>query len=571
MRSARKLICYSVTTPPDEPRPDLFQQLEISVRSVRAFNKTVPVRVFAYGEIAGDVVRRLARLDVVVHQQGSYAERLASLLPSAYHALAQYPVLHKFFNFREIDALCPEQVLLLDCDTILSADVTRLFSRYSTADIYGREDVGCGRSPRHDPRYLDETALARIAKAERIRAIPPFNCGVVLLNNRMWQRLPELDARLVSYAWRFLLWMALNPLDASSAYGEGRGVRYVRQQLHGSLGAIVAAASPLAFPSANRWIIEQVALWLTLGHARRLTYRDFSERDVLYSDELLSGKRRNWVLCHYFRQNQTAIENWIMNSSEAKRTLPVATRRAIASSIDANGRPAAVVIPPAIRRSPLVARAGGFAIYTGLPDPATFSRLRAEARAAFVDAEPQEWWGRDRGADEQNDLSADRRTQPRRSYLLSLGGPVQAAMCQSTQLVRFLSSECGLELRPSASRGSYSYYSRTGDFLDLHRDLETCDVAMITVLHDNTSPMSPSGALVLYSDRMTEPVAAIQARPEFGGKTIKLAPAQTIVMFGGIVPHRVLPVVEGQARVVSVVCFRAAAKSRNRVRVSAAR
>src|SRR5689334_13755228 len=39
------------------------------------------------------------------------------------------------------------------------------------------------------------------------------------------------------------------------------------------------------------------------------------------------------------------------------------------------------------------------------------------------------------------------------------------------------------------------------------------------------------------------------------GMTVKLRPGQSLVMLGGLVPHRVLPVHSGQARVVSALCF----------------
>jgi hypothetical protein len=38
---------------------------------------------------------------------------------------------------------------------------------------------------------------------------------------------------------------------------------------------------------------------------------------------------------------------------------------------------------------------------------------------------------------------------------------------------------------------------------------------------------------------------------------VKLAVGETIVFFGGWVPHRLLPVREGQVRIISVLCFRA--------------
>ena len=125
------------------------------------------------------------------------------------------------------------------------------------------------------------------------------------------------------------------------------------------------------------------------------------------------------------------------------------------------------------------------------------------------------------------------------------------------EITRALSEACGVPVVPSGNRGSYSYYARRGDFLDLHRDIETCDVAMITALHDNSDPNDKAGALVLYPGRIGEPLSAIHARPTDGVAIVKLLPHQTILMFGGVVPHRLLPVREGQVRIISVLCFRA--------------
>lgn len=116
---------------------------------------------------------------------------------------------------------------------------------------------------------------------------------------------------------------------------------------------------------------------------------------------------------------------------------------------------------------------------------------------------------------------------------------------------------CGVPVAPSGNRGSYSYYARPGDFLDLHRDVETCDLAMITGLHDNGDRSDLAGALVLYPGRIHEPLSAIRARPNDYAYAVKLLPGQTMIMLGGVVPHRLLPVREGQVRIVSVLCFRA--------------
>jgi hypothetical protein len=134
---------------------------------------------------------------------------------------------------------------------------------------------------------------------------------------------------------------------------------------------------------------------------------------------------------------------------------------------------------------------------------------------------------------------------------------VQDAWYASDPLQQFLSAQVGLPVVPSGNRGSYSYYARAGDFLDLHRDVETCDLAVLTALHDNSAPTDQSGGLVVYPGRIGEPLSAIRERSQEGAYLVKLLPGQTIVLLGGVLPHRVIPVAEGQLRIISVLCFRA--------------
>ena len=69
----------------------------------------------------------------------------------------------------------------------------------------------------------------------------------------------------------------------------------------------------LPYPSANRWILDQVALWFALGHIAGMTYEDYSPRDVLQNGEILTRSLRecDWILCHYFSQNTERLTNWL--------------------------------------------------------------------------------------------------------------------------------------------------------------------------------------------------------------------------------------------------------------------
>lgn len=73
--------------------------------------------------------------------------------------------------------------------------------------------------------------------------------------------------------------------------------------------------------------------------------------------------------------------------------------------------------------------------------------------------------------------------------------------------------------------------------------------------HDNGRPDSSGGLLCVYPERHPESLQAIRATPDRGGYAIRPCIGQTIVILGGIVPHKVLPVDEHQERIISVLCY----------------
>jgi hypothetical protein len=206
-----------------------------------------------------------------------------------------------------------------------------------------------------------------------------------------------------------------------------------------------------------------------------------------------------------------------------------------------------LTMPRFLRQSPLVTHHGGIAVTDHLPDAAVCGRLYEEAAAALATASRQEHDG--------EDYTEWRGGTPRRRLYSAEAGPAQDEWYLSPQLAEALSDLCRLRVSPSGTRGSYSYYAHAGDFLDLHRDVETCDVTLITCLHDNSDATDPHGALVVYPDRLDEPLSAIRGTPDQGAYPLKLVPGQSAILMGGVVPHFVQPVGEGQVRVISALCF----------------
>ncbi len=306
----KRICCYSLSIP-EGGRDDLLTQLVTSVESLRHYNQAVIIILFAYGDVPLPLKHALRALGVRIWLLPPYSTRLAQLCPNGWPFLSQYPLLHKFLNFAEISSLEPDQVLLLDCDTYFQGDVARLFEQYGDADLVAREEVGSRRSPHgYDPQMIHEEELAHVGRMAGIQPAPPFNLGVVLLNNGLWRRLAGLSTLHACYAWRFMVWMAANPSAADSPYGEGVAVEPLRQHWSSLLPGDQFLALP--YPSANRWILDEVTLWMTLGHLPGTTFRDFKSTDVIQNGEFVERKKDpTWVVCHYFSQNLNLISNWL--------------------------------------------------------------------------------------------------------------------------------------------------------------------------------------------------------------------------------------------------------------------
>lgn len=205
-------------------------------------------------------------------------------------------------------------------------------------------------------------------------------------------------------------------------------------------------------------------------------------------------------------------------------------------------------IPQAIFDSPLMRR-GGFEVFSGIIDECIKNLLFDEAvRQEIVMTE---------SLVTESDTEEIRGGSPRRKFLSSPGGEQQRRFYHSEWLIEFLRGLTTAFLQPTGDYGTFSYYSRTGDFLDIHRDIEICDVAVISCLKNQSDKKTTGGRLCLYPSRTRELLSAIRDTPAKGAEQIFLEEGQTLVMYGGIVPHALLPVAENQERIVSVLCYRA--------------
>ena len=296
------IVTYSLSADGPPRKTDYYEQLIYSVKSLRLYNKSVPIHVFLYGEYLSGFIAELEDQGVTVHQMGAYVDAIRRIRPRAFRTLANYPVLHKWLNLPELERLNPSQILQTDCDTFFFDDVDVLFERYSERHFFAREEPSSKASLYgYDPAYLDEDALFELARREGAAWINPYNIGVCVLNHNLWTEIAKRSDKFLSYVFRFVAWIARNPKT--------------RAMLWPGLAELVAQdrleepeVSELPFPSSNVWIIDEVALWLILGEVSGLTHGFFSPDDVVQG-EVEDGFGKTKVLHHYFGTDKIAFRS----------------------------------------------------------------------------------------------------------------------------------------------------------------------------------------------------------------------------------------------------------------------
>lgn len=287
-----RLVYYSLAHLPHDSREQQWIQ---SIRSLRLHNRSIPVWLFLFNGASRELLSEAERWDVHVQVLGDYGEFLQQVHPQG-RILAFYPTFHKFLVLANLPQEDLKQALYLDCDTFFFADVNLLFDRYAVHDLYAREEPSSLRSElSYNPSHVNELLLRSIARREGLRSIPPFNSGVCLLNHGAWRSVVGLRDTYLDLVWRLLCGRELNQDD------DGKHDTAVRQAVTDAI-AEVDRLRALPYPSANHWIIEQIALWLALGRLPRLSLGTLSRTDVPQGGEfeaaLASGHR--CVLAHYF-------------------------------------------------------------------------------------------------------------------------------------------------------------------------------------------------------------------------------------------------------------------------------
>lgn len=278
-RHGERIVVYTVALPDQDGGFDAVWRLGASISTLRAHNRTVPVVVFVFGEVPSALATLATVHGVELRPLEPFRTRLAALSPAGWPVFVGAPLLARLLVAGELAALGPRQVLLCDHEAVVHGDVDELFAGYPEADLVAREELHCDRSAHGvDRSVLNQPLLAKLAAQEGLPVVPPFDPGIVLLNNSLWCRLATLQVRLVDYAWRLAVGATMRP-DPPTVPAVGIDLAAARATDDDVLRA-------LPFPSVDERLLVEVAWWLTLGHVDGLTTRDFAATDVALDPEV---------------------------------------------------------------------------------------------------------------------------------------------------------------------------------------------------------------------------------------------------------------------------------------------
>lgn len=301
-------VAYSLVC---DPAGFYERQWMRSVTSLRRHNPAIDVAVCVYGAPRPQTLHTAHTARAHVVTCGAYRRALGDLPAHWRQALGRLH-LHKLLSLARLAATPAAPLLYLDCDTYVCGDLNALCDRYDGWGWSAREEPGSARSPHgYDPACIDEPGLARIAGEEGLVPVPPYNTGVFRVSGEAAVTLAALVEDFLWYAWRLLigacLWRPEIVTDSSLPGFVLSSARSTERRL------------ALPYPSANFWILDQVAMWLTLGRVPGLTHCRLAPEDVVQNGEYAGA--RGYTVAHYYSAGEAAFDAFLRRTGQGAAAL----------------------------------------------------------------------------------------------------------------------------------------------------------------------------------------------------------------------------------------------------------
>jgi hypothetical protein len=521
-------VRYSVFAETRLDRDRLENQILASVRSLRIADPTIPVVIFEYEDALDRIQTSLISLGAKIYHIPSYYSELADIAgPRISKILRHHPALHRWLNLSHPAIEEFSYLLQVDCDTLFFKSPRQLLAKYDQFDLsarcYSQNPVDQGEAA-----MIPLERLYRAMDSTLCKRLAPFNCGTILFSKKGRAELKDREQLLVSMLWRLLVWMKENPTD-NRHFGESRMIRFF--DVEKIEITAVDQRHMIEYPSPNRWLLDEVAMWLTCGAPKAISIGKLQEQDVGLGIEFLQESPLSTSRCvyHYYSSCEPLVAEWLTTPLQKEVQRPRKPSLRELQSFDDDG----YIVAEGVQS-------------LNLP----INELIAEARSQYR-------FGSTQAVVETNSIDG-RAGHPLRQFRSAGGGLVLGNLSKDSDFLSLLHKKTGVRLSPTGSNGTYSYYLNEGDFIDLHLDVVTCDVVLIVCLQDDTTKADAGGSLVLYPTRRNESISSIHASPNEGRKLVKLAPGDSIILCGGLVPHCIFPVASCQNRIVAVICFQPA-------------
>ena len=141
------------------------------------------------------------------------------------------------------------------------------------------------------------------------------------------------------------------------------------------------------------------------------------------------------------------------------------------------------------------------------------------------------------------------------AFRMASFGPRGCAVFSDELLLRVLRQLAGTPVRLNKKCSCYLEYYRPGDYIAVHRDIDSCEATVLIYLK-----VEPAGSmwpvLNIYPDRRAGPIVDQKRAPLVREPVaVRCCPGRVLMMVGSEIPHERPPLVKSQRVLAAAACY----------------